>query len=74
MPAPFAARRRDAGRRGRRRDDPKVAVICAGGYRSIAAASLMACDGFDVVNVAGGTQAWIGAGLPIDVAPPSRRP
>ena len=44
----------------------KVAVICAGGYRSIAAASLLARDGFDVVNVAGGTQAWIGAGLPIE--------
>ena len=54
--------------------DGKVAVICAGGYRSIAAASLLARDGFDVVNVAGGTQAWIGAGLPTDVAPPSRRP
>ena len=48
--------------------DPKAQAShrLKGGYRSIAAASLLARDGFDVVNVAGGTQAWIGAGLPIE--------
>jgi hydroxyacylglutathione hydrolase len=47
--------------------DGKVAVICAGGYRSIAAASFLAHEGFgNVVNVAGGTQAWVGAGLPTE--------
>ncbi|HEV2721738.1 MAG TPA: MBL fold metallo-hydrolase [Thermoanaerobaculia bacterium] len=47
--------------------DSKVAVICTSGYRSIAAASFLAHEGFaNVVNVAGGTQAWIGAGLPTE--------
>jgi len=40
-----------------------VAVICAGGYRSSAAASVLAHGGFaNVVNVIGGTSAWIRAG------------
>ena len=47
--------------------DKKIAVICTSGYRSSAAASLLAREGFDnVVNVAGGTQAWISAGLPTE--------
>jgi len=41
-----------------------VAVICAGGYRSSIAASLLARSGANVVDVAGGTSAWIAAGLP----------
>lgn len=41
-----------------------TAVVCAGGYRSSAAASLLARHGFaDVVNVIGGTSAWVSAGL-----------
>jgi rhodanese-related sulfurtransferase len=40
-----------------------LAVICAGGYRSSAAASILERHGFaDVVNVAGGTNAWLAAG------------
>jgi len=40
-----------------------TAVICAGGYRSSAAASLLARHGFsDLVDVVGGTSAWIAAG------------
>ena len=41
-------------------------VVCASGYRSSAAASLLAARGLDVVNVVGGTNAWIAAGLPIE--------
>ena len=40
-----------------------TAVICAGGYRSSAAASLLQQQGFsNLLNVAGGTSAWVNAG------------
>jgi rhodanese-related sulfurtransferase len=41
------------------------AVICASGYRSSAGASLLAREGFGpLLNMTGGTAAWIRAGLP----------
>ena len=42
-----------------------LAVICAGGYRSSAAASLLARHGFhgELQNVTGGTSAWIREGF-----------
>lgn len=44
----------------------ETAVICAGGYRSSAACSLLARNGFTrLANVAGGTAAWKAAGLPL---------
>jgi len=44
-----------------------MAVICAGGYRSSAACSLLRQQGFESLhNVAGGTSAWIAAGFPTD--------
>ena len=44
-----------------------LAVICAGGYRSAAAASLLARAGMaDLRNVAGGTDAWIRSGLAVE--------
>ena len=44
-----------------------LAVICAGGYRSSAAASLLARHGVsDLRNVAGGTDAWIRGGLAVE--------
>jgi len=44
-----------------------LAVICAGGYRSSAAASLLARHGLDNLrNVAGGTEAWIRDGLAVE--------
>jgi hydroxyacylglutathione hydrolase len=47
-----------------------VAVICAGGYRSSAAASLLRRLGFPTVfNVVGGTGAWTAAGYPTRAAP-----
>lgn len=49
-----------------RRDRP-LAVICAGGYRSSAAASLLARSGFtNLMNVRGGTSAWMQEGLPVE--------
>lgn len=47
----------------------ETAVICAGGYRSSAAASLLQKHGFkNLINVTGGTAAWINAGYPVETA------
>ncbi len=44
-----------------------LAVICAGGYRSSAAASLLERAGLsEVFDVVGGTSAWIAAGFPTE--------
>jgi glyoxylase-like metal-dependent hydrolase (beta-lactamase superfamily II)/rhodanese-related sulfurtransferase len=44
-----------------------VAVICAGGYRSSAATSLLASRGFtNLFNVAGGTSAYMAAGYEVE--------
>ena len=44
-----------------------TAVICAGGYRSSAATSIMQQAGFmNVMNVTGGTSAWINAGYEVE--------
>jgi rhodanese-related sulfurtransferase len=45
-----------------------VYVICARGGRSAKAVEHYRAQGIDAVNVAGGTLAWIDAGLPIDRA------
>jgi hydroxyacylglutathione hydrolase len=44
-----------------------LAVICAGGYRSSAATSLLCPLGFQsLYNVEGGTGAWVAAGFPVE--------
>lgn len=49
------------------KDNP-TAVICAGGYRSSAAASLLEQFGFtNLRNIVGGTSAWINAGYTVEV-------
>ena len=46
-----------------------TAVICAGGYRSSAATSILQQNGFsDLLNVTGGTGAWIAAGYEVERA------
>jgi len=46
-----------------------IAVICAGGYRSSAATSIMQQQGFKkLLNVTGGTTAWIGAGFDVEIS------
>ncbi|HEV2904348.1 MAG TPA: MBL fold metallo-hydrolase [Pyrinomonadaceae bacterium] len=46
----------------------KTAVICAGGYRSSAATSIIQPLGFTkLVNVTGGTSAWIKAGYEVEM-------
>src|SRR5262245_19178842 len=45
----------------------RTAVICAGGFRSSAAASILERLGFtNLLNVLGGTGAWIKAGYPVE--------
>ena len=49
--------------------DPHLptAVVCAGGYRSSAGCSLLMRRGFDrLMNVVGGTGAWMQAGYEVD--------
>lgn len=46
-------------------DDTTVLVVCKVGGRSARACEHLAATGRDVVNVAGGTVAWIDAGLPV---------
>jgi rhodanese-related sulfurtransferase len=48
--------------------DGTVYVICARGSRSAKAVEHYRAHGIDAVNVAGGTLAWIDAGLPVDRA------
>lgn len=44
-----------------------TAIICAGGYRSSAGASILQHNGFsNLLNVTGGTKAWIDAGYEVE--------
>lgn len=43
-----------------------VHVVCASGNRSGAMTDFLTGSGFDAVNVAGGTSAWIRAGRPTE--------
>jgi hydroxyacylglutathione hydrolase len=64
--APLASLDRVAAQLPFAKDKP-TAVICAGGYRSSAAASLLEKFGFtNLLNVSGGTGAWINAGYPVE--------
>ena len=64
--APLATLDRIAGQLPLEKDKP-TAVICAGGYRSSAAASLLEKLGYtNLLNVSGGTGAWVNAGYPVE--------
>lgn len=43
-----------------------VYVICASGNRSAAMTEVLGAQGFDAVNVAGGTGAWTRSGRPVE--------
>lgn len=50
------------------RPNAQTAVICAGGYRSSAATSILQQAGFtNLFNVTGGTKAWIDAGYEVEM-------
>ena len=64
--APLASLDRSLGPLPLQKNKP-TAVICAGGYRSSAAASLLQKQGFsNLLNVSGGTGAWVNAGYPVE--------
>jgi rhodanese-related sulfurtransferase len=46
--------------------DGTIYLICKSGARSQRAGDFLAGQGYDVVNVAGGTMAWIDAGFGVD--------
>jgi rhodanese-related sulfurtransferase len=50
-------------------DDERVYVICAGGGRSAKAVDFLNRQGYDTVNVAGGSKAWREAGHPVEHGP-----
>lgn len=43
----------------------RLHLICASGNRSLLAARWLISSGYDAVSVAGGTLAWMQAGLPV---------
>jgi rhodanese-related sulfurtransferase len=47
----------------------RVYVICGSGPRSARAVDYLNRQGYDTVNVAGGTKAWVEAGLPVEHGP-----
>src|SRR3954471_2456046 len=49
--------------------DARVYVICATGPRSARAVEFLNRQGYDTVNVAGGTKAWLEAGHPVETGP-----
>ena len=50
-------------------DDQQVYVICATGARSARAVEFLNRQGYDTVNVAGGSKAWLEAGHPVEHGP-----
>ncbi len=41
-------------------------VICHSGARSLSACEFVAAHGYEAINVAGGTLAWVESGRPVD--------
>ncbi len=56
----------DRFRRAAQRVDGPVYVVCAVGGRSAQAVQYLRSRGIDAVNVAGGTNAWVAAGKPVE--------
>lgn len=54
-----------AARLGELDRDRPVYVVCASGNRSSAMTDVLTAAGFDAINVAGGTTAWISSGRPV---------
>lgn len=56
-------------RQGEIPDADTVYLICKAGGRSMRACEFLAAQGRTVVNVTGGTDAWIASGRPVDSGP-----
>src|SRR5258705_2506213 len=50
-------------------DDRRVYLICLTGARSARAAEFLNAQGYDTVNVVGGTQAWVEADFSVEHGP-----
>jgi rhodanese-related sulfurtransferase len=50
-------------------DDQQVYVVCGSGGRSARAVDFLNRQGYDAVNVAGGSKAWRDAGHPVEHGP-----
>lgn len=50
-------------------DGARIFVICRGGVRSLTIANYLEQQGYDVVSVAGGTQAWVDSGRELSIEP-----
>ena len=50
-------------------DGERVYVICGNGGRSARAVDYLNRQGYDTVNVAGGSKAWLDAGHPVEHGP-----
>lgn len=48
------------------RKGEEIWLICQSGGRSSKAADILIAEGYNVVNVSGGTGAWIAAGYPVE--------
>lgn len=46
--------------------DRPVHVVCASGNRSSAMTDVLTASGYDAIDVAGGTSAWVRSGRPIE--------
>lgn len=67
LPAPLLSLQQNVANLGLDPTKP-TAVICAGGYRSSAATSILQQHGFsNLLNVTDGTSAWIDAGYPVEI-------
>jgi rhodanese-related sulfurtransferase len=49
--------------------DQRVYLICLTGARSARAAEFLNAQGYDTVNVVGGTKAWLEADFPVEHGP-----
>jgi rhodanese-related sulfurtransferase len=49
--------------------DETVYLICGGGGRSARAAAFLNAQGFDTINVAGGSRGWVESGRPYEQGP-----
>jgi len=49
-------------------DEPLVVVCRGGGSRSARATAWLNANGFEAVQLVGGTRGWMNAGLPMDAA------
>lgn len=66
MPGSVWIPMRELGGRLQELPDAPVVVVCRSGARSDHVAEVLAANGWDASNLAGGLQLWVQQGLPLD--------